>query len=298
MSASSFFVCSLLLAFVIGLISSNSLDNELSNSCSEDVCGSRVSWCVLSNSCNCSMTPHDLKLNNCTCCKDCFQCLGELFPDCCACVGLCRPTESTSTSASQRSSVAVLKPAEDQVSLFEMITTDPLPSDSKWTVKTYPAFDISFYDEFNISTHKVDGAPTLFGLNCTVAFMKQCLSLDKCDKVCTSMGASWYRWFHTGCCECVGRTCINFGWLEGLCQECRDTNQGTEENTIDRRRIDGELWGYQHDGGKRSNLYQSAIMHIMMKNVIFLYIVTSFQFTKRFSYFSSAFSYWCLYVWK
>ena len=29
-----------------------------------------------------------------------------------------------------------------------------------------------------------------------------------------------YRWFHDGCCECVGNTCINYGINESRCLEC------------------------------------------------------------------------------
>lgn len=28
------------------------------------------------------------------------------------------------------------------------------------------------------------------------------------------------RWFHDGCCECVGQTCINYGIKESRCREC------------------------------------------------------------------------------
>lgn len=48
-------------------------------------------------------------------------------------------------------------------------------------------------------------------LNCTVAFWNDCISWSKCKNHCLSMGAQSYRWFHDGCCECVGQTCINYG---------------------------------------------------------------------------------------
>lgn len=51
-----------------------------SRSCNELVCGSVVSKCLLTQSCNCN-------LNACTCCKKCFNCLGELYSECCGCVG-------------------------------------------------------------------------------------------------------------------------------------------------------------------------------------------------------------------
>lgn len=53
--------------------------------------------------------------------------------------------------------------------------------------------------------------PNFITLNCTVAFMSQCLSWIKCKEQCQSMGANSYRWFHDGCCECVGEHCINYG---------------------------------------------------------------------------------------
>lgn len=48
--------------------------------CNEAVCGSIVSKCLLTQSCKC-----DLK--NCTCCKDCYNCLSYLYEECCSCVG-------------------------------------------------------------------------------------------------------------------------------------------------------------------------------------------------------------------
>jgi len=207
-------------------------------SCSEALCGPRVSKCMLIKSCNCSMTPEDLRNRNCTCCKDCYQCLGELFVDCCSCVGLCRPNDELGGNLSVRSSVQILKPAEDQLSLFELVTSEPLPADAKWTVKTFPALDPRFLQQFNITQRPGENAHV--GANCTVAFLKQCLSLEKCETVCTSMGASSYRWFHTGCCECVGRTCINFGWLEGLCSECGALDE-TSRNRVTRSNNNEEL---------------------------------------------------------
>lgn len=49
-------------------------------SCNQMLCASIVSKCMLTQSCKC-----DLK--NCTCCKDCYQCLSWLWQECCSCVG-------------------------------------------------------------------------------------------------------------------------------------------------------------------------------------------------------------------
>lgn len=38
---------------------------------------------------------------------------------------------------------------------------------------------------------------------------------------------NFHRWFHDGCCECVGHTCINYGINESRCTEC----PGDEDET-------------------------------------------------------------------
>lgn len=30
----------------------------------------------------------------------------------------------------------------------------------------------------------------------------------------------YFRWFHDGCCECVGATCINYGINDSRCLDC------------------------------------------------------------------------------
>lgn len=49
--------------------------------CNEMVCASIVSKCMLTQSCKC-----DLK--NCSCCRECRQCLNYLYTECCSCVGM------------------------------------------------------------------------------------------------------------------------------------------------------------------------------------------------------------------
>lgn len=56
--------------------------------------------------------------------------------------------------------------------------------------------------------------------NCTVAFLSQCMAEKKCETSCRSMGASAYRWFTDGCCECVGHGCVSYGINEGRCEIC------------------------------------------------------------------------------
>ncbi|KRX39693.1 Protein twisted gastrulation [Trichinella murrelli] len=199
-------------------------------SCSEAICGPRVSKCMLIKSCNCSMTPEDLVNKNCSCCKDCFHCLGELFTDCCSCVGLCRASVPVDPRMAMRSYVESLNPAEDQISLFELVTAQPLSPDSKWTVHSFPTLEPGFFYKFNIEQRREE-MESLINVNCTVAFLKQCLSVEKCRSACSSMGASAYRWFHTGCCECVGQNCIDFGIRESLCEECGELEE-LESNVV------------------------------------------------------------------
>lgn len=56
--------------------------------CNEAICASVVSKCMLTQSCKC-----DLK--DCSCCKDCFSCLGYLYSECCSCVGKCNCKNAT-----------------------------------------------------------------------------------------------------------------------------------------------------------------------------------------------------------
>ena len=53
---------------------------DLVSSCNEAVCASIVSKCTLTQSCKC-------ELRNCSCCKECFDCLSYLYSECCSCVG-------------------------------------------------------------------------------------------------------------------------------------------------------------------------------------------------------------------
>lgn len=68
----------------------------------------------------------------------------------------------------------------------------------------------------NLSSESVDSDVTepksnIVTVNCTVAYQSQCMSWNKCKHHCQTMGSSSYRWFHDGCCECIGDTCINYG---------------------------------------------------------------------------------------
>lgn len=52
----------------------------ISYACNEAVCASIVSKCLITQSCKCDLA-------NCSCCKECFSCLSNLYSECCSCVG-------------------------------------------------------------------------------------------------------------------------------------------------------------------------------------------------------------------
>ena len=119
--------------------------------------------------------------------------------------------------------------------LFQALTAQSDPQ-ARWSIVTFPIdVDTSSYqptgdkrtdmvvDSSSIQSTLPD--PGLITLNCTVVYMGQCMSWNKCKASCTSMGASSYRWFHDGCCECVGSACQarpenQFGLDQSRCEEC------------------------------------------------------------------------------
>lgn len=191
------------------------------NSCNEAVCASIVSKCMLLQSCKCELQP------DCTCCKKCFECLDYLYSECCSCVDMCPKPNVTIHELSNKSHVEDL--AENIPQLFQALTTEA-DSQKRWSIVTFP---VDINQAAFLPTKKkdivMDAAQaqqstipddSLVTVNCTVAYMAQCMSWNKCKASCTSMGASSYRWFHDGCCECVGHQCINYGINQSRCSEC------------------------------------------------------------------------------
>ncbi|KAF2901673.1 hypothetical protein ILUMI_04516 [Ignelater luminosus] len=207
------------------------------DSCNEAVCGSIVSKCLLTQSCKC-----DLK--NCTCCKECFSCLGDLYSECCSCVDMCPKPETGGTSLNKKSHVEEF--SEKVAGLFQVLTEDQDPQD-RWTSFTYSIdLDATIFapkKEIKLHMQSVEQEvapikPNVTTLNCTVAFMSQCMSWPKCRSSCQSMGASSYRWFHDGCCECVGDTCINYGINESRCRKCSLKDEIAEDYAMSDDEID------------------------------------------------------------
>merc|ERR1711994_263699 len=158
----------------------------------EAVCASIVSKCMLLQSCKCELHP------DCTCCKKCFECLDYLYSECCSCVDMCPKPNVTIHELSRKSHVEDL---EDNIPTL-------LPVNKKIVT-----VDSESLDQTNLEPGKVT-------VNCSVAYMGQCMSWNKCKASCTSMGATSYRWFHDGCCECVGSQCIHYGINQSRCEDC------------------------------------------------------------------------------
>ncbi|KAH8366037.1 hypothetical protein KR093_008572 [Drosophila rubida] len=86
--------------------------------------------------------------------------------------------------------------------LFEALTSSS--KDDNWQVFTFP------------TNPEGDNIPR----NCTVVYLNDCKSWNKCRQTCYKTGATSYRWFHDGCCECVGGNCPSYGINESRCIQC------------------------------------------------------------------------------
>ncbi|XP_014242192.1 protein twisted gastrulation-like [Cimex lectularius] len=188
--------------------------------CNEAVCASIVSKCMITQSCKC-----DLK--NCSCCKECFSCLAHLYTECCSCVEMCPKPNLTVSALSRKSHVEDLP--EPLPNLFFALTNEP-DGQQRWKTFTFPVdIDIAhlrpkYEKEVKYLTmnnaQEVDPQKEIMTFNCSVAYMTQCVSWNKCKASCQSMGATSYRWFHDGCCQCIGDKCNNYGINESRCLEC------------------------------------------------------------------------------
>ncbi|XP_055845489.1 protein twisted gastrulation [Episyrphus balteatus] len=219
-------------------------------SCNEFVCGSVVSKCLLTQSCQC-------KLTDCFCCKDCLNCLGDLYTECCSCLEMCPTQNATEAALSPKSQIGDF---DGIAALFDTLTEI---DDDKWTIYRFPmkAGLKRHFDETSRLTDDIDreaaetkkttaSASSLKVpvVNCTVIFLNTCTSNKKCMQYCESMGANSYRWFHDGCCECVGAECINYGINESKCEECPEHEQEEEDkinlDAFEEDYEDEEMWDY------------------------------------------------------
>jgi len=192
--------------------------------CNEAVCGSIVSKCMLLQSCKCELGPE------CTCCKRCFECLDYLYSECCSCVDMCPKPNVTIHELSKKSHVEDIE--ENSPTLFQALT-DQDDAQGRWSVVTFP-IDLDMTSFMPPSKAPALGSSleeSKVTVNCSVAYMAQCMSWNKCKASCRSMGATSYRWFHDGCCECVGNQCINNGINESRCSDCPVLDDIDEEIT-------------------------------------------------------------------
>jgi hypothetical protein len=140
---------------------------------------------------------------------------------------MCPKPNVTTSALSRKSHVEDLP--EPIMTLFYALVSEP-DLQQRWESLTFPIdFDIEvfkpdFQKEIKIlqqnSAQEVSPIKDVITLNCSVVYMSNCLSWNKCKASCMSMGAKSYRWFHDGCCECVGDRCMNYGINESRCKHC------------------------------------------------------------------------------
>lgn len=229
---------------------------QFAYSCNEMVCASIVSKCMLTQSCKCDM-------KNCSCCKECSECLSYLYTECCSCLEMCPKPNETSNELSKQSHVEEL---EGFPNLFNVLTSEEDPEE-RWRIFTFPIdFDAALYgpnaesgmkyimhsSDNDLKPRFEDSSKTIT-VNCTVAYMAQCMSWNKCKESCLTMGASSYRWFHDGCCECVGQTCINYGINDSRCRECPENKDQDLDDIPNEDELDyGDGVGPLDNGGVES----------------------------------------------
>lgn len=192
-------------------------------SCPRMQCAPIISKCQLIDACRCEA---ELDFS---CYKNCSHCLGELYAECCSCVGkfrqqispptrshnICKQSADLSLSTfpgvcpsepegdkSLESHVKMFNATNDE--LFDLFTSDGDYSE-RWHVHTLPA---------------VSPTDTSVTTQCSMAFLSSCVDIYKCESSCIAMGAYGYRWFHIGCCECIGKYCPNFGINDIRCRDC------------------------------------------------------------------------------
>ncbi|XP_034490186.1 protein twisted gastrulation [Drosophila innubila] len=188
--------------------------------CNEMICGSVVSKCQLTQSCQC-------KLNDCHCCKDCLNCLGELYTECCGCLDMCPKQKDVQSSMTPRSEIGDVDGLPE---LFDTLTTE---DDDQWsTIRISMRAGTKQRLEGNSQSLHQANYNLNDSVNCTVIYVNSCIRSLKCKQQCESMGASSYRWFHNGCCECVGALCLNYGINESRCTECPDDQEAVSDDTV------------------------------------------------------------------
>ncbi|XP_075425172.1 twisted gastrulation protein homolog 1-like [Ascaphus truei] len=190
--------------------------------CNKALCASDVSKCLLQELCQCQVTAGD-----CPCCRECTRCLGTAWDQCCNCVGLCRKDRGAGKPPARRSSLGGLP--SPVPSLFQALSgmqeRDSAPA---WKVEELPMSEelaqLTHTDHVLLGAHTgVSRSPPASGnvsSLCTVLYFNPCMSMSRCRQACESVGSGQYRWFHNGCCQCVGPDCHGYGSKKPACQQC------------------------------------------------------------------------------
>uniref|UniRef100_A0A0N5ASQ6 Protein twisted gastrulation n=1 Tax=Syphacia muris TaxID=451379 RepID=A0A0N5ASQ6_9BILA len=188
-----------------------------SEDCNGAECGSRVSKCMLLGACNCSISRERIRKNNCSCCKDCIKCLNKQFIRCCGCVGLCDTEKKLSTQMT--SYVDNLDQDQEALIIFEKVAS----INEIGTTYAFPAFDQLQNDLIrNLLADNSKVRSIRSDTMCTVLYLDTCISHNQCIRYCLKIGASMLRWFHSGCCECIGQLCLPYGSNIPRCKYCND----------------------------------------------------------------------------
>lgn len=160
------------------------------------------------------------------------------------------PQPSDTESLSAKSHVEEFP--DSQPDLF-LVLTEEEDRHLRWRTFTIPAH-VSFMAPVGSDIHReikfaakvtksdTDGIDQEEDLvvNCTVAYMSQCMSWNKCKSSCRSMGASSYRWFHDGCCECVGPYCLQYGINDSRCLQCPNVGVSEPNQNLDDEDEEGD----------------------------------------------------------
>ncbi|XP_063310968.1 twisted gastrulation protein homolog 1-A-like [Pelobates fuscus] len=188
--------------------------------CNKALCASDVSKCLLQELCQCQM-----KEGRCPCCQECSLCLGSVWDQCCDCVGLCSEDKKARRHSARRSSLEELPVPVP--SLFRALSGvqegDPSLGWSAHSLTVSEEFtQKSHMDHILLGDDSVVPSPPLVNMSglCTALYFNTCMSMRHCHQSCESVGSSRYRWFHNGCCQCIGPDCYGYGSKEPLCLQC------------------------------------------------------------------------------
>lgn len=221
-------------------------------SCDKELCASIVSYCLIQEQCNCHIGIAE-SLLPCPCCHRCAICLGEKFVACSDCVGI-KDTSSYQISVavngrepSEPAQTGVL--ADPSAQLFSQ-WTDKQRSNLLYSIVRYPNVERLTSNHHRRRGHHRNGADSQSGTQyfykrrfsssdyelalrqaegnegsnmvCTAAFFDGCMPANECMTGCQTIGASFFRWFESGCCGCFGSSCSqsNSRTSGAKCREC------------------------------------------------------------------------------